>query len=100
MGAPEEPGGMTRPSPSAPRTPSRVGGHDLGGGREVPEVGAADPAAVGAENQLLDRVVVREADLLRGTGGGHSVGASVLDLFDKVLMTLLRESPTLLSVER
>ena len=78
---------------------SRVGGHDLGGGREVPEVGAADPAAVGAENQLLDRVVVLEADLLRGTGGGHSVGASVLDLFDKVLMTLLRESPTILSVE-
>jgi len=78
---------------------SRVGGHDLGGGREVPEVGARHGTVVGAENEFLDRVVVREADLLRGTGGGHSVGASVLHLLDEVLVALLRKSPTLLSVE-
>jgi len=76
-----------------------VGGNSLGGGGEVPKVGARHGTLVGAENEFLDRVVVREANLLRGTSGGHSVGASVLNLLNEVLMTLLRKSPTLLSVE-
>jgi hypothetical protein len=51
-----------------------------------------------APHELLDGVVVGEADLL-GLSGGHSVGASVLDLLDEVLMTLLGEAATLLGVK-
>ena len=51
-----------------------------------------------APHELLDGVVVGEADLL-GLSGGHSVGASVLDLLDEVLVTLLGEAATLLGVK-
>ena len=44
-------------------------------------------------------MVVREADLLGTTGGGNSVSASVLNLLNEVLVTLLGKTPTLLSVE-
>tara|TARA_B110000459_G_scaffold83130_1_gene93411 strand:+ start:84 stop:584 length:501 start_codon:yes stop_codon:yes gene_type:complete len=82
------------------KTGGAVGGHDsVDRGGEVPKVGTRHDSMVGAENQLLDWVIVREADLLGGTGIGHSVGASVLNLLNEVLVALLRESPTLLSVE-
>ena len=54
---------------------------------------------VSAPDQFLDWVVVRQSDLLGGTGGRQSISASVLDLFDQVFVTLLRESSTLFSVE-
>ena len=50
-------------------------------------------------HQFLDWVIVRQSDLLGGVGRGQGVSASVLDLFDQVFMTLLRESSTLFSVE-
>ena len=54
---------------------------------------------VSAPDQFLDWVVVRQSDLLGGTGGRQSISASVLDLFDQVFMTLLRESSTLFGVK-
>ena len=67
-------------------------------GREVPETLMV--VVLGeTPDELLDGVVVREADLLGTTGGGDSVSASVLNLLDEVLMTLLSEAATLLSVE-
>ena len=51
-----------------------------------------------APHELLDGVVVGEADLL-GAGGINSVNTSVLDLLDQVFVTLLGEAATLLSVE-
>ena len=51
-----------------------------------------------APHELLDGVVVGEADLL-GVGGVNGIGTSVLYLLDKVLMTLLGESATLLGVK-
>jgi len=51
-----------------------------------------------APHELLDGVVVGEADLL-GATGGNSVSASVLNLLNEVLVTLLGEAPTLLSVK-
>ena len=50
-------------------------------------------------HQFLDWVIVRQSDLLGGASGGQGVSASVLDLFDQVFMTLLRESSTLFSVK-
>jgi len=50
-------------------------------------------------HQFLDWVIVRQSDLLGGVSVGQGVGASVLDLFDQVFMTLLRESSTLFSVK-
>ena len=52
-----------------------------------------------APYELLDGVVVREADLLGTTRGGNRVNTSVLDLLDQVLVTLLGEAATLLGVE-
>jgi len=43
-------------------------------------------------------VVVGKADLA-GSTGGDSVGTGVLNLFNKVFVTLLRKSATLLGVE-
>ena len=51
-----------------------------------------------APYELLDGVVVREAHLLGGARV-NGVSASVLNLLNEVLVTLLGESPTLLSVE-
>jgi len=51
-----------------------------------------------APHELLDGVVVREADLL-GLTRVNGVSASVLNLLDEVLVTLLGKSPTLLSVK-
>ena len=67
-------------------------------GGEVPQsVGVAGDVRE-APHELLDGVVVREADLLGG-GGIDGVGTSVLNLLDEVLVTLLGEAATLLSVE-
>ena len=51
-----------------------------------------------APHKLLNGVVVGEADLLGGARV-NGVSAGVLDLLDEVLMTLLGESATLLSVK-
>jgi hypothetical protein len=67
-------------------------------GGEVPQgVGVAGDVRE-APHELLDGVVVREADLLGG-GGIDGVGTSVLHLLDQVLVTLLGEAATLLGVE-
>ena len=44
-------------------------------------------------------MIVRQSDLLGGSTVGQGVRTSVLDLFDQVFVTLLRESSTLFSVE-
>tara|TARA_Y100000992_G_scaffold295637_1_gene256808 strand:- start:361 stop:1059 length:699 start_codon:yes stop_codon:yes gene_type:complete len=75
---------------------NNLGGLTLGG--EVPHLGTG-VTLVAAPYELLDGVVVREADLLGTTGGGNSVGASVLNLLNEVLVTLLGKTPTLLGVE-
>jgi hypothetical protein len=64
----------------------RVGG--------VPGVGTV----IQAEDEFLNWVVVRQT-LLDFRTGGDGVGTGVLDLFDEVFVTLLRESSALLGVE-
>jgi len=51
-----------------------------------------------APHELLDGVVVREADLLGG-GGINGIGTGVLNLLNEVLVTLLGEAATLLGVK-
>ena len=53
----------------------------------------------GTPDQFLDWVVVRQSDLLGRTGSSQRVRTSVLDLFDQVFVTLLRESSTLFGVK-
>jgi hypothetical protein len=65
---------------------------------EVPQLGTGK-SGVEAPDQLLDGVVVREADLLGATVHGNGVNASVLDLLDQVFVTLLGESPSLFCVQ-
>jgi len=67
-------------------------------GREVPET---LPVVVLREtpDQLLDGVVVRQADLLGTSGGEHTVNTGVLHLLDQVFVTLLGEAATLLGVK-
>ena len=66
-------------------------------GGEVPE--RVPGGGVGeAPDELLDGVVVREADLGRLTGG-DAVDTGVLNLLDEVLVTLLGEAAALLGVE-
>jgi len=66
-------------------------------GGEVPEIRAR--GGVGeAPDELLDGVVVGEADLL-GLRRGDGVRAGVLNLLNEVLVTLLGEAATLLGVK-
>ena len=51
-----------------------------------------------APHKFLDWVIVREADLLGGTGI-NGIGTGVLHLLNEVLVALLRESATLLGVK-
>ena len=69
-------------------------------GGEVPQRGGnvARRWVVKAPDKFLDWVVVAEA-LVGGGARSHGVGASVLDLLDEVLVTLLREASAFLSVE-
>ena len=69
----------------------------VGLGGEV-EHGVLGEGVGEAPHKFLDWVIVREADLLGGTGV-NGISASVLALLNEVLVTLLGESPTLLSVE-
>tara|TARA_B100000405_G_scaffold212609_1_gene150052 strand:- start:8798 stop:9535 length:738 start_codon:yes stop_codon:yes gene_type:complete len=69
---------------------------DVGG--EVPKLGTSGIGGSRGEHELLDGVVVREADLL-GLADGEGINTSVLNLLNEVLVTLLGETPTLLSVE-
>jgi len=67
---------------------------------EVPQGGGRVRSrwVVEAPDQFLNWVVVRKT--LVGSGArSHGVGASVLDLLDEVLVTLLRKSASLLGVE-
>ena len=68
-----------------------------GRGGEVPQ-GVGRGGVGEAPHELLDGVVVGQADLLGGTRV-DGVGTGVLDLLDQVLMTLLGEAATLLGVE-
>jgi hypothetical protein len=90
------------------------GGHEAVGGGDGGHVGlnlnvlavlGEVPQGVGvggdvghAPHELLDGVVVREANLLGG-GTVNGVNTSVLDLLDQVLVTLLGVAATLLSVK-
>ena len=89
------------------------GGHEAVGGRDGSHVGLNNNVlgvlgevpqrrrrgSVGkAPHELLDGVVVRETDLLRG-GTVNGVGTGVLDLLNEVLVTLLGKAATLLSVK-
>ena len=56
-------------------------------------------ARFSAPHQFLNWVVVGQSDLLSGTSRRQGVGTSVLDLFDQVFVTLLRESSALFGVE-
>ena len=67
-------------------------------GGEVPLGRVGNGAVVEAPDQFLNWVVVGKADLA-GSTGGDSVGTGVLNLFNKVFVTLLRKSATLLGVE-
>jgi hypothetical protein len=73
-----------------------IGVRNVGG--EVPKLGIGRGGGGGGPHELLDGVVVREADLL-GLTRDNGVNTSVLDLLDQVLVTLLGEAATLLSVE-
>ena len=67
-------------------------------GGEVPKLGTGGGGGGGSPDELLDGVVVGEADLL-GLTGGEGVDTGVLHLLDEVLVTLLGEAATLLGVE-
>jgi len=85
-----------------------VGGSRGGGGvkldiRVVGLGGEVEHGVLGegvgeAPHKFLDWVIVREADLLGGTGV-NGISASVLALLDEVLVALLGKTPTLLSVK-
>ena len=73
-----------------------IGVANIGG--EVPKLGTSGRRGGRGENKLLDGVVVREADLL-GLASGEGINTSVLNLLNEVLVSLLRKTPTLLSVK-
>jgi len=77
------------------RDSGNVGTDSNIGAGEVPQVGTD----VSAPNQFLDWVVVGQSDLLGRILRAQSVRTSVLDLFNQVFVTLLRESSALFSVE-
>jgi len=64
---------------------------------EVPQVGTGTD--VSAPHQFLNWVVVRQSNLLVGISVGQGISASVLDLFDQVFVTLLRESSALFGIK-
>jgi len=76
------------------RRTENVRGDDWGARRGSPAIGAI----IEAEDQLLNWVVVRQA-LLDFRTEGDGVGASVLHLFDEVLVALLGEATTLFGVQ-
>ena len=78
------------------RVDDNIGVANIGG--EVPKLGTSGRRGSRGENKLLDGVVVREADLL-GLASGEGINTSVLNLLNEVLVTLLRKTPTLLSVK-
>jgi len=65
---------------------------------EVPHSAVRSVGLTDTPHELLDGVVVREADLLLGSGG-EGIRTSVLNLLNEVLVTFLGKTPTLLSVE-
>ena len=67
-------------------------------GRKVPRVGEISSPFIQAPDQFLDWVVVGQSLLVFGADSDR-IRTSVLDLFDQVFVTLLRESSTLFSVE-
>jgi len=80
--------------------------HDSVGGQKVrskvPETCVRGRAGVVSPHELLDGVVVGQADLLLLDGGGRNsdrIRTGVLNLLNQVLVTLLGKSATLLSVE-
>ena len=66
--------------------------------REVPRVGEISPPFIQTPYQFLDWVVVGQSLLVFGADSDR-IRTSVLDLFDQVFVTLLRESSALFSVE-
>ena len=66
--------------------------------REVPRVGEISSPFIQTPDQFLDWVVVGQSLLVFGADSDR-IRTSVLDLFDQVFVTLLRESSTLFSVE-
>ena len=66
--------------------------------REVPQVRVVRPPFIQAPDQFLDWVVVGQSLLVFRTDRDR-IRTSVLDLFDQVFVTLLRESSALFSVE-
>ena len=78
------------------RVEDNIGVRNVGG--EVPKLGTCRGGGGGGPHELLDGVVVREADLL-GLTRDDGVNASVLHLLDQVLVTLLGEAATLLGVK-
>ena len=67
-------------------------------GRKVPRVGEISSPFIQAPDQFLDWVVVGQSLLVFGADSDR-IRTSVLDLFDQVFVTLLRESSALFSVE-
>ena len=78
------------------RVEDNIGVRNVGG--EVPKLGTGRGGGGGGPHELLDGVVVREADLL-GLTRDDGVNTGVLHLLDQVLVTLLGEAATLLGVE-
>lgn len=67
-------------------------------GRKVPRVGEISSPFIQTPDQFLDWVVVGQSLLVFGADSDR-IRTSVLDLFDQVFVTLLRESSALFSVE-
>jgi hypothetical protein len=66
---------------------------------EVPRGAVGHVSLGGAPHEFLDGVVVRQTDLLGRIGSSKCVRSGMLNLFNQVFMTLLRESATLFRVQ-